>query len=183
MIEEDTIRSEETGGFTKLHRRLKRLALRKSVWIQGTTRRLFGPGTINCIAEHLRTRRLEEAYIARWIDLSQRVQKLHCARHVHLRRSFGIFQACLNMRLRREIIDLRRPHLADDIQYSSAVPQVAAVQAKAAFEICEFLKSSPVEALCGSGKPVNEISLFKQQLSEIAAILPGNAGYQSDGRI
>ena len=84
-------------------------------------------------------------------------------------------KADLHMALGGEVVDLVGPHGADDGEDAHGVAQIAVVQV----EVRVTLQMGDALAVIDGGAAddaVDVVALFQQELSQIAAVLAGNAG-------
>jgi hypothetical protein len=80
------------------------------------------------------------------------------------------------MALRPEVVDLVRPDLADDVREVVGVVQVAVVElqpgARHVRVLVDVVEPLGVEARAAPDDPVHFVPLRKQELREVAAVLP-----------
>ena len=84
------------------------------------------------------------------------------------------------MALSTKVVDLIRLHLLDDSNQVGTIGKIAIVEHKPRIAfmrvLVEVIDSGGIETTGPAFDPVHYIALLKQQLSQIAAILPSNTG-------
>ena len=89
------------------------------------------------------------------------------------------------MALGSEVIDLMRSHFADQSHHAHRVGQIAIVQLELSGSsrdgIGEMVDPLTPEAACPPDHAMDFVPLFQQELSQVRAVLSGDAGDQCAG--
>ena len=128
-----------------------------------------------CLIE---ARRFFQAQYANSLEQTQR------AKSIGVCRIFRRLEGDLNVRLRREIVDLVRLRLLNDADDIGCIRDIAIVQMKCnallVRVVNEVVYPFGVEGRRPALNAVNHITFAEQELGEIGAVLSGGAGDQSD---
>eukprot|EP00966_Prymnesium_polylepis_P324966 7380968-Prymnesium_polylepis.2 len=103
------------------------------------------------------------------------VQQPQDAEPVDVSGVLGRFERSLHVALRCQIVDFIWPDLLDDLKARCAIRKVAIMQEEPG--LWKLIDAVPIERRGASHDPVDRIPLREEQLSEIRAVLPCDAGH------
>jgi len=115
---------------------------------------------------------------------AQRLEQAQHARAVDVGGVLGLLERHRHVRLRRQVVDLGRPHLRDDAVQARRVAHVAVVQlvdlAVRERAVARGVDARAVEQRGAARHAVHLVALLQQELGQVGAVLPGDAGDQRD---
>ena len=136
------------------------------------------------LAEELGRRGLVEASLFLQAQDAQRFEQAQRSYAVGIRGVFRLLERNLDVALRREVVELVGLRLLDHARQARGIRHVAVVQDEAAIAdvrvLVEVIDAVGVEERRPALDAVDDVALAEQQLGEVGAVLPGDAGDQSD---
>ncbi len=127
---------------------------------------------------------LVEAAVALQAEQADRLEQSQRAQRVDVGGVLRALEADRDMAHRAEVVDLVGAHLLHDADQVGAVGEVAVVQDEPAVALVrvlvEVVDALGVERRGAALDAVHRVTLGQQQLGEVGAVLPGDAGDQRD---
>ena len=147
--------------------------LRHSIRTARVKGRVLGLGNLSDPAEHFRRARLIEANIR--IGQSDRVEYAGHAEGSDLAGEHGLAPRRLHERLSREVVDLARAVLAQNLDHRDLVEDVCGRQGQPVLDVGDALE---VESARAPDHPDHLITFGQQPFRQVGTILTGDAGDQ-----
>ena len=175
VVEQDARAAEHVVRLAVLLHDPEAVLLGDSVGAVGVERRVLVLGNLLDLAVQLGCRCLIDAAGVLEAGQAHSLQHAQHAGGIDVGGELRHIKADLHMALGGEVVDLVGPHDADDGEDAHGVAQIAVVQV----EVRVTLQMGDALAVIDGGAAddaVDVVTLFQQELSQIAAVLAGNAG-------
>ena len=175
VVEENAGAAEHIVGFAVLLHDPEAVLLGDSVGTVGVERCVLVLGNLLDLAVQLGRRCLIDAAGVLEAGQAHSLQHAQHAGGIDVGGELRHIKADLHMALGGEVVDLVGPHGADDGEDAHGVAQIAVVQV----EVRVTLQMGDALAVIDGGTAddaVDVVALFQQELSQIAAVLAGDAG-------
>ena len=177
VIEQNARAGEHTVGFAVFLGDPEPVLLGDGVGAVGVERGLFVLRDLLNLAVQLGRRSLVDAAGVRQAAQAHGLQHAQHAGGVDVGRELRHIEADLHMALGGQVVDLVRPHAANDREQAHRIAHIAIVQV----EIRVALQVGDPLAVIDrrpADDAVHVVALAQQKLGQVAAVLPGDAGDQ-----
>ena len=182
MVEKNPVAGVHPVAFAVVHSYPVGIKLRDSVGASGIKgRALLLRDLLNQPVELTGARLVDPGFFSESED-PHRLEDPQRAQRIAVGGVLRALETHRHMALGTEVVNLIRLHLLDDADQVGAVGEVAVMehQARITFMriLVEVIDPTGVEAACPPLDSMHLISLFQQQLRQVAAVLPRDAGDQ-----
>ena len=185
VVEEDAVAGEDPVGFAVIARDPIGVDLGDAIGAARVERGSLGLRDFDDLTVEFGRRRLVDANLLLHLQDADGLKQAERADAVRIGGVFRDVEGHLDVRHRTEVVDLVRLHVADDADEVGAVAEVAVVQldlldVDVTDEVIhvEVLNALGVEAGRAADEAMDLVALVEQELSEVGAVLAGDAGNQ-----
>jgi len=179
MIEEDSVRGVKTVSLAIIDDGLESEMLRNGIGAARPEWRCLALRRFLHIAEKLRGRRLVEANALAHIEQADRFKKPKDPCRIDVGCVFGFVETDFHVTLCSQIVDLVGLHFLQDTEEARTVGHVAEMHPELRIDTAllaiEMLNPVGIERGGAAHQAMHFITLFDQQVGQIAAILACNA--------
>ena len=171
VVEQDPARRVQVVGLAVVHGDPVAVHLGHAVRRTRIEGRVFVLGHLEHLAEHLARARLVVANIR--IDDPDGIEDARHAEGGGFTGEDRLRPRRLHERLRREVVDLLRPVLAEDAEHRHFIEQIARHELDAVLDVRDSLE---VDGAAAPHHADDLVALGQQQFREVRAVLAGDAG-------
>ena len=173
VVEQDARAGEQVVALAVVDRDVVPVDLRHAIRAARIERRLLALRHRPHLAEHLAGRRLVEPDLG--VDLADRFERAGHALGVVLAGEQRLIPRRRHERHRRQVVELLRPHLVEDLEERQLVEQVGRPQLDAVEDV---LDAPQVGRARAAHDAVDLVALVEKPLGQVGAVLAGDAGDQ-----